>query len=115
MHLFNRIERAVDLGNCGLAYVDRVDVSVVIAVHVAIGKKAVGEQREKDKLGKCEELVARKCEAGATAKVSYVQQGINERTNRSSSVMFSSEPVEVVSLYATFAAKSRHTNLQARC
>jgi hypothetical protein len=58
-----------------LAYVDRVDVSVVIAVHVAIGQKTVGEQREKDKLGKCEELIARECEAGATAKVSYIQKG----------------------------------------
>lgn len=75
MDLFDRRERGIDLGDCGLAYVDRVDVSVVIAVHVAIGQKTVGEQREKDKLGKCEELIARKCEAGATAKVSYIQKG----------------------------------------
>ena len=115
MDLFDRRERGIDLGDCGLAYVDRVDVSVMIAVHVAIGQKAVGEQREKDKFRECKELIARKCEAGATVKVSCIQNGITERTNRSSSVMFSSEPVEFVSMYVASTSRNRHTDLQARC
>jgi hypothetical protein len=54
------------LGDCGLAYVDWVDISIVVAVHVTVGKEAVGEERKQNKLRECEQLIARKCETSAT-------------------------------------------------
>jgi hypothetical protein len=54
------------LGDCGLAYVDRVDVSIVVAVHVAIWQKAVREKRKQNKLRKCKQLIPRERETSAT-------------------------------------------------
>jgi hypothetical protein len=54
------------LGDRGLAYVDWVNISIVVAVHVAIGKEAVGEKRKQNKLRECEQLIAGECETSAT-------------------------------------------------
>lgn len=66
LDLANRDGRSTRLGDRGLAYVDWVDISIVVAVHVAIGKEAVGEERKENKLRECEQLIAGECEAGAT-------------------------------------------------
>lgn len=85
------------MGDCGLAYVDRVDVTLVVAVHVAIGQETVRKKGKENEFGKSEKLIARECESRAAAVVSYVQLIIGSETNRSSNVIFSSEPVQWVS------------------
>jgi hypothetical protein len=42
----------------GNSYVDWVNIAIVIAVRVAIGKEAVREEREKDELRQGEELIS---------------------------------------------------------
>jgi hypothetical protein len=54
------------LGDRGLAYVDWVDISIVVAVHVAIGEETVGEERKQNKLREREQFIAGECETGAT-------------------------------------------------
>ena len=66
LNLADRDGRSTRLGECGLAYVDWVDISIVVAVHVAIGEKAVGEERKQNKLRECEQLIAGECETSAT-------------------------------------------------
>lgn len=50
-----------------MAYVDWVDISIVVAVHVAIREEAVREEGKKDKLRKSKKLIAREREASAAA------------------------------------------------
>lgn len=45
--------------------IDRVDVAVMIGIHVTIWKEAIWKEREEDKFGKGEEFVAREGEAHA--------------------------------------------------
>jgi hypothetical protein len=65
LYLANRDGGPSGLGDCGLAYVDRVDVSVVVAVHVAIWQKAIREKRKQDKLRKCKQLIPGERETSA--------------------------------------------------
>lgn len=77
----------------GGAYVDRVDVAVMVAVHVAIGEQAIGEEREEDEFGQSEKLIPREGEASAAVDVSWSDSMTRGQTNRRSRLMFSSEPV----------------------
>lgn len=55
------------MGGMGGTNVDWVHVSIVVRVHVAVGKQAIGEQREQHELGQRQELVARQGEARSSA------------------------------------------------
>lgn len=38
--------------------IDRIDVAIVVCIHVAIREETIGEQREQDELWQSEKLVA---------------------------------------------------------
>jgi hypothetical protein len=48
--------------------IDGVDVGLMERVHVAFGEEPVGEERQQDKLGEGEELIAGESEASASAE-----------------------------------------------
>jgi hypothetical protein len=56
-------------GGIGVTHVDWIDIAIMVRVHVAIRKQAVGEQREENKFGESQELVARQGEACSSASV----------------------------------------------
>ena len=52
----------------------------MVAVHVAIGEKAIGEEREEDEFGEGEEFVAGEGEAGAAVTGSQlISMGVRIR------------------------------------
>lgn len=54
-------------GGIRVTHVDWIHVTIMVRVHVAIRKETVRKQGEEDKFGKSQELVARQCEARASA------------------------------------------------
>jgi hypothetical protein len=76
----------------GVTNVDWVYVSIVVGV-VAVGKKAIGKEREQDEFWQCQELVPRQRESRSPASRQYRSLWWGKTAiYLSSNVMFSSEP-----------------------
>ncbi len=57
----------------GVTYIHRIDVSFMEGVHVTVRQQTVWEQRQKDKLWKCEQLISGERKASPSAVLELIK------------------------------------------